>query len=152
MITLYLIRHADADLNSFSGKDFDRNLSQKGLYQCVELKKKIEHNNWDEVDFYVSSSNRTQQTFNSIFFGNSCVLTDELYLVSSKKMLLFINNLKSLKSICIVSHNEGISELASYLTGQRILMNTASYLELTFDFESTDYISKDTAKVVNFIS
>jgi phosphohistidine phosphatase len=152
VITLYLIRHADAELNSFSGKDIDRNLSQKGLYQCVELKKQIQHKYWDEVDFYVSSSSRTQLTFNTIFNSSSCVITDELYLVSSQKLLLYINNLKSSKPICIVSHNEGISELASYLVGQRILMNTASFLELSFDFESSDYISKDTANVVNFIS
>ena len=151
-MTLYLIRHADAELNSFSGKDIDRNLTQKGLGQCVELKKQIQQYNWDQVDFYVSSSNRTQQTFNTIFFDNSYILTDELYLASSQKILRYINNLKTSKPVCIISHNEGISELATILTGHRILMNTASFLELTFDFESSDFISAETAHIVNFIS
>jgi phosphohistidine phosphatase len=152
MITLYLIRHADAEINSFSGKDIDRKLSNKGINQCVELKKKIQPYYWEDVQFFISSSERTKQTFNFVFNDFKGVFCDELYLASVQSLLKFLNDLNSNKSICIISHNEGISALASILTGQRILMNTCSFLELSFQFESTDYISAETASIVNFIS
>jgi phosphohistidine phosphatase len=151
MLTLFLIRHAEAEIHSTTGKDINRCLSLKGKKQCVELKNRIENYDWSNVDFYVSASERTKQTFNLIFQDNFCSYLNELYLASAENLLSFINKLNSSKSICIVSHNEGISALASLLTGQRILMNTTSFLELHFDFESTSYISAETALVANFI-
>jgi phosphohistidine phosphatase len=151
MLTLFLIRHAEAEIHSTTGKDINRCLSLKGKKQCVELKNRIENYDWSNVDFYVSPSERTKQTFNLIFQDYVCSYHNELYLASAENLLSFINKLNSSKSICIVSHNEGISALASLLTGQRILMNTTSFLELHFDFESTSYISAETALVANFI-
>jgi len=152
MISLFLIRHADAELNSSTGKDIDRNLSNLGRTQCVELKKKLKEFDFDHVHFFVSSSRRTSQTFKFLFADSKVKYVSELYLASSSEILRFINKLKSNDSVCIVAHNEGISALASYLTGQRILMNTANFLELKFDFETTEYISSDTAQLVQFIS
>lgn len=151
MISLFLIRHADAELNSFTGKDIDRNLSNFGKSQCVELRSKLKYFDWSEVHFFVSSSQRTVQTFELLFEENKVRYLPELYLASSSEMLGFINNLKSNDSVCIVAHNEGISALASYLTGQRILMNTANFLELKFDFRSTEYISAETGFISQFI-
>jgi phosphohistidine phosphatase len=151
MLTLFLIRHADAEIHSTTGKDINRCLSLKGKKQCVELKSRLEKYDWGTVDFYVSSSERTKQTFNLIFHDYVCSYHNELYLASAENLLTFINKLNSSKPICIVSHNEGISALASLLTGQRILMNTASFLELRFDFESTEYISAETSLISDFI-
>ena len=151
MLTLFLIRHADAEIHSTTGKDINRCLSLKGKKQCVELKSRIENYDWSNVDFYVSPSERTKQTFHFIFQDYVCSYHNELYLASAENLLTFINKLNSSKPICIVSHNEGISALASLLTGQRILMNTASFLELRFDFESTEYISAETAMISDFI-
>jgi phosphohistidine phosphatase SixA len=86
-----------------------------------------------------------------IFEDKVCAFDNSLYLASAENLVKFINNLNSTNSICIIAHNEGISALATQLTGQRFLMNTASFLELHFDFESTSYISTETALVANFI-
>jgi phosphohistidine phosphatase len=152
MINLFLIRHADAELNSSTGKDFDRNLSNLGRSQCVELRKKLKEFDFDTVHFFVSSSQRTSQTFKFLFADSKVQYVPELYLASSSEILRFINTLKSNNPICIIAHNEGISELASYLTGQRILMNTANFIELKFDYKTPEYISSETAHIVQFIS
>jgi phosphohistidine phosphatase len=151
MLKIFLIRHADTEIHSFSGKDIERVLSKKGIAQCAELKSNIEKYNWQNVDFYVSSSERTKQTFQLIFGDKVCTFDNSLYLASAENLLKYINNLNATNSMCIIAHNEGISALATQLTGQRFLMNTASFLELHFDFESTCYISAETALVANFI-
>ena len=151
MIKIFLIRHADAEIHSFSGKDINRVLSTKGIAQCAELKSNVKKYDWQNVDFYVSSSERTKQTFQLIFGDKVCTFDNSLYLASAENLLKFINNLNVTSSMCIIAHNEGISALATQLTGQRFLLNTASFLELHFDFESTSYISAETALVANFI-
>jgi len=151
MLKIFIIRHADAEIHSFSGKDIDRILSTKGRAQCAELKSNVEKYDWQNVDFYISSSERTKQTFQLIFGDKVCTFDNSLYLASAENLLKFINNLNVTSSMCIIAHNEGISALATQLTGQRFLLNTASFLELHFDFESTSYISAETALVANFI-
>ena len=151
MLKIFIIRHADAEIHSFSGKDIDRILSTKGRAQCAELKSNVEKYDWQNVDFYISSSERTKQTFQLIFGDKVCTFDNSLYLASAENLLKFIINLNVTSSMCIIAHNEGISALATQLTGQRFLLNTASFLELHFDFESTSYISAETALVANFI-
>ena len=92
MLKIFLIRHADAEIHSFSGKDIDRILSTKGRAQCAELKSNIEKYNWQNVDFYVSSSERTKQTFQLIFGDKVCTFDNSLYLASAESLLKFRAN------------------------------------------------------------
>jgi phosphohistidine phosphatase len=154
MVTLFLIRHADAEIQSPTGKDIDRNLSYKGKVQCDELINKLSIYDWKNVNFYVSDSKRTKQTFQLIFDSievKSVQYYNELYLPSLNTLLKFINSLITSEPMCIVAHNEGISALASLLSGQRIIMNTTSFIELTFDFEHSGYISENTGVIKNII-
>lgn len=154
MLTVFLIRHADAEIQSPTGKDIDRNLSYKGKLQCDELKNKLSLYDWSKVNFYISSSIRTKQTFHLTFHdiqAKSIQFANELYLPSLTTLLKFINSLNTKEPICIIAHNEGISALASLLSGQRIIMNTTSFIELSFDFEHSGYISENTGVIKNII-
>jgi phosphohistidine phosphatase len=67
----------------------------------------------------------------------------ELYLAGLEELLQFIWNLKSQKDIFIIGHNEGLSELASYLSGSFIHLKTCGYIQLEFVCESSEEMSKD---------
>ena len=139
---IHLLRHAKTEPFSATGKDFDRQLAHKGLQQCVELKKYFKNLDATNTIFLVSTANRTQQTYLKSFSEiPSLKSLKELYLASSHELLAVINSEKTFKDIFIIGHNEGISELASYLSGQDIHMKTAQYLCLECEVPSSEFIS-----------
>lgn len=138
---IHLLRHAKTEQFSNSGKDFDRKLTPKGLNQCIKLKPYLATFDFSNTIFLVSTANRTQQTFFELFSGLQPYSLDTLYLASVHELLRVINSEKTTKDIFIIGHNEGITELASYLSGQAIYLKTAQYLCLECDVPSSDYIS-----------
>lgn len=150
---LHLLRHAKTNQVSPTGKDFDRELLPKGINQCMLLKDYL----FDKVDmstlFIASSSKRTKQTAELVFgssFLDSFQFIDELYLIDVNKMLAFVNQLNTEKDVFLVGHNEGISEFASYISGQDILLKTGCYVCVNIPFESTAFLSKSIVSVIDY--
>ncbi len=143
---LHLLRHAKTEKISSSGRDFDRKLMEKGIRQSTEMFKFLEAKPFENTNLYCSAAQRTIETFNivcsKINFQES-KFHKELYLVGLEDLLQFIWNLKSQKDIFIIGHNEGLSELARYLSGSNNHLKTCSYLQLEFDCDSSEEISKD---------
>lgn len=143
---LHLLRHAKTEKFSSSGKDFDRELMEKGIRQSAEMFKFLEPQSFENTNLYCSAARRTKETFDllcSKFKFNKVTYHHELYLAGLEELLRFIWNLKSQKDIFILGHNEGLSELASYLSGSNIYLKTCGYLQLEFDCSSSEEISRD---------
>ena len=143
-MNLLLIRHASAENISCSGKDFDRELTIKGINQVELLRDYLLDIEFSNFHIYVSSSKRTYTTAKMVLpisIRNSMNLLDNLYLATDQDLLKFINQLNTSKDIVIFGHNDGISSLASYLTGQYIGLNTASCVTITFQCENSNEIS-----------
>lgn len=138
---IHLLRHAKTAQFSSTGKDFDRKLADKGLRQCQKLKAYWATFDFSNTLFLVSTAKRTQQTFQESFSDLHASSLDTLYLASAQELLTVLNTQKTHKDIFIIGHNEGISELASYISGQDIHMKTAQYLCLECDVPSSDFIS-----------
>ena len=142
-----MARHAEA-IASFS-LDFERALSEKGKNQCVELKnfialKEIGSNN----KVFCSSAKRTKGTYSLIFNRSEKVsFHKSLYLASLNDLLAFICSLESKEDIFLIGHNNGLSDLASYLTGKSVGMKTAACVEIEFPFETSKFISKKTGDI-----
>ena len=143
---LHLLRHAKTEKFSSSGKDFDRKLMEKGIRQSTEMFKFLETKSFENTNLYCSAAQRTKETYELVCSKlklNHISFHQELYLAGLEDLLQFIWNLKSQKNIFIIGHNEGLSELASYLSGSNIQLKTCGYLQLEFLSESSEEMSKD---------
>lgn len=146
-MTLYLIRHAKAEKEAKSGRDFDRKLSEKGRKQAKKLGELLKYTIPENTRFFCSSAKRTRETITLSELTNEVHFLDELYLASETKLVQFVNALNAEHPICLIGHNEGISELASYFTGQTIELRTSEFIVLRFPFESSAYWSQETAQI-----
>ena len=115
---LYLLRHAKSSWESYED-DHDRVLSDRGRKDACTLGEYIYKNNINVENTLCSSSHRTRETIytinkvspNSV---NEINYLDSLYHASSNKIKEIIKNYTN-KSLLIVGHNPGISELISDL-------------------------------------
>jgi len=144
---LFLIRHATAEKMADSGRDFDRKLSEKGRKQAKELNQLLSDELPENTRYFCSSARRTRETISLAKLSNEITYLDSLYLADKSSILSFLNELNATHPICLIGHNEGISELASYLSGQEIELRTAKFIALRFPFENSSYWSQDSAQV-----
>lgn len=148
---LHLLRHAKTNQISPIGKDFDRKLLPRGFEQLQEFKEYYAAHPFQVGSILCSSAERTRQTFDEIkaLFPNIPItFQDELYLASFGEILQIINKSQSTADLLIIGHNEGISDLASELSGDILLLKTCGYVSLEFPFESSALISKETGVIV----
>ncbi|MDR0801317.1 histidine phosphatase family protein [Fluviicola sp.] len=153
MLTLNLIRHAKTNQVSPSGNDFDRTLLDKGVSQANILGNYLRTHHIFPGKIICSSATRTQQTCSIIcqHLVEQCSYTfsKKLYLSSHKQILEVIESHgKGEATVTIIGHNEGISELASYLSGEFIHLRTSEMISLTFPFESWDHLIRGTGVII----
>lgn len=151
---LHLLRHADPEIGIRQQSDFDRKLSSKGILQLPKisttLKKRTDF--FKHLEIYCSPSKRTMQTVEGATEGISELkinYVEELYLPTIDKLLSFLNHLNTSKDILIVGHNPGLSQLASYFSGQQIVLSPGDLITLDFEINHSVGFSGDTASIIN---
>ena len=155
MKRLYIIRHAKTDQFSKTGKDFDRELLPKGKRQVKELNRFFANYVFEKpFEIWISPAKRTQQTFNgikkSLESSGKVVSTsfpDELYLAEREQFFEKIVNHSSANDLLIIGHNSGISDLAGYLTEQVVELRTGEFIQLVFECNEWEEISRGTAVI-----
>lgn len=153
MLTLNLIRHAKTKQTSDSGDDYDRELLDKGMSQANVLGNYLQTHHISLGKVICSSATRTQQTRSIIcqHLTERCnfEFTKKLYLCYYSEMMRVIESLgKNDPIVTIIGHNEGISYLASHLSGESIHLRTSEMISLSLPFESWDYLSQGTAQII----
>ncbi len=150
MLTLNLIRHAKTELRSATGGDKERELAPKGVSQSNVLGKNIRIQFVELGEVHVSVAFRTQQTYSIIqqHLGTKhpFQLHNHLYLANRGQLFTFLQTLQE-KTVTLVGHNEGISELATYLLGEDMELRTAEMITMTFPFSNWAMISGGTANL-----
>lgn len=151
MLVLHLIRHAKTRQQSSTGKDKDRELLEKGIAQANLLGHYIQSHHIELGKMLCSSAMRTRQTKSVIcqHLAEQCRIDyrDELYLASREEMMLELE-LETEKTITIIGHNEGISDLASYFSDELIQLRTAELISMTFPFDDWKMVSRGTGTIV----
>lgn len=151
IVIIHFLRHAKTNQHSSSGRDFDRELLPRGYEQLKSFRDFATLNQISIEHIYCSSAKRTRQTLaeiTEIFPHATISFHDELYLASKSELLSFITSKNTSQTVLIIGHNEGLSELASYLTDTDIHLKTCAYLQLFFPFEHSGYFSAGTGRVV----
>jgi phosphohistidine phosphatase len=146
MLQLNLIRHAKTEPQSKSGRDFDRELLPKGRKQAELLAAFLQENGIQLGNVFCSTAARTKETAAFITDTTTCHVDyfDELYLASFSELKQFIAQQNG-QTITIIGHNEGISELASMLSGELCVLQTAGFIQLQIELEDWGLLSQETA-------
>ena len=147
MLTLHLLRHAKTKQESHTGNDFHRELMEKGVAQANMLGNYLQLHHIELGYIICSSAVRTSQTQYIIckHVAEDCKpnFRKELYLADYQTILSELSGETS-NIITLIGHNDGISDLASYLSDEDIQMQTCEFLTFAFPFESWNMISRGT--------
>jgi phosphohistidine phosphatase len=155
MKTLYLIRHAKSSWKASGMTDFERPLNERGNQDASEMGRRLKERN-DIPDLIISSEAKraltTAKKIQAALQGDVEFMTDQrLYHSSPDTILKVINEVGvHVKSMCIVCHNPGISELNYVLTGQPIQMVTTAIAKIEFDIDSWEAAYPGCGSLVHF--
>lgn len=156
MLHLHILRHAKTESNDGSKKDFDRKLVTKGENQTKEMAAFFE-THLPACTTFCSTARRTRQTA-KLLQENSAIVaekigkiefSDALYLASKDQLFQFLTSQGNQENILLIGHNEGISDLVSYLSGEFTSLSTCEYTCLSFACESWSEVSFETGKITN---
>ena len=152
MLKLNLIRHAKTNQESPTGRDFDRELLPKGIIQANMLAVFMDLNSIELGTVLSSGAKRTRQTWHILeqylFPEAKASYIDDLYLANHPTLMAHILEQTS-KTVTLIGHNEGISELASYLSGMDIHMKTGGFTQLTCNSENWEELIRGSMELVN---
>lgn len=151
MLQLTIVRHAKTNQQSPTGSDFDRRLLPKGIAQGGVLKNYFQKSEIRYKEVFISTAQRTQQTFELIAPGitfSQRIESDEFYLTDFPFLFKTISKRDHAEPILLVGHNYGISDLAAYLTETNIDLRTGEVIQLAFDALNWQEISKGTGIIV----
>lgn len=146
---LHLLRHAKTNQESATGKDFDRRLLPKGIKQADQMSHFL--SNLENLEIHCSSSARTRQTYELISPNLPMVnvhFSDDLYLASHLQYLAYINKILGNKDLLIIGHNNGLSDLATYLSDEFIDLKTCEYVSLEIPLDNWKELSKGTGTIL----
>ena len=142
---LFLVRHAEAELQAGDQRDFQRVLSPHGLKQVSLLGDFLKSTGVQFQVVFTSPSVRTVQTSKKILpYVNSQVRlieAEEFYEATVNTMCAAINRLDDLfENVIVVGHNPSISMLHDYLCSESVggfMPATGVWLKLEVDQWST---------------
>jgi phosphohistidine phosphatase len=124
---LTLVRHAHAEWPDYSGRDFDRPLTERGMEDALATAREILAAG-PKPDLLLSSTARRSRDTALILAqefglaGNAVRYTDRLYNATASAIEMAAQDAAMRhKHIVLVAHNPGISELARRLSGDATL-------------------------------
>jgi phosphohistidine phosphatase len=128
MKQLCIMRHAEAMPPEQSVDDLSRKLTDYGYTQCRDRAARLPDTTFDVI--LASPALRTSETARIIFDRKGSVTPEaKLYNASLPALLSVIAaQHDGVRSLALVGHNPGLSELAEYLTGQSRHLAPASLL------------------------
>lgn len=136
--TLYLVRHAKAALAETPDGDHQRPLKGRGPKDAADLGRWMQENMHVPQLVLSSDSTRTWQTWQAMVPAFQTPIdtrfTRYLYLASREALLaLFARLPESVERVMILGHNNGLEDLASFLTGTETTMKTGSLVALSVE-------------------
>jgi len=158
MKVLYLLRHAEAEINQ-DVLDIDRALTKLGKSEVIALSSEFK-NKPETFDLILCSPSRRTRDTCQLFIEESDIKTSitlepTLYNPSLNTVLQKIASLDAKANhVLLVSHNPIISELANFLLDPRkkqVSLGTANMAILVLDIDSWSQITKSCADISCFI-
>lgn len=124
-MTLFLLRHAEAEFMTGPDGDISRELTIRGQSQISRLAKLLDKNQIKFDSVLSSNAKRTRQSteiLTNVIFAKKIHFLRELYEADPHQMLSIINQVGlEVDNLLVVGHNPTISALVSYLTGEKFI-------------------------------
>jgi phosphohistidine phosphatase len=155
MKKLFIIRHAKSDWSNPHLKDFDRPLNHRGN-KNVPFMGKLLKNNGVFPDLILSSPalravSTAKLLAKEINYKNEIELNENIYETDYQTLLDIIRNVSDKnKTVFIIGHNPGLSNLVDYICPINLDMPTCAIVELDFNTPSWESISKENATLASY--
>lgn len=153
MKKIIFIRHGKAKRSSDSGRDFDRDLNNKGRIQSNVIGHLLKEKKLKIDRIFSSDSARTSQTITRIveileYSQKEIKWRPDLYLCDLNTYLQFCFNLNDDDDVVLIcGHNFGITDCFNYFTDSEIELSTCGTAIVNFKADSWQEISKGTGEV-----
>jgi len=160
MKTLYIIRHAKASWEYWNLDDYDRNLSDRWKSDIKLIWEELKKREIKIDKIYCSSAKRTTKTCKKLckeinYDFEKVKFDKNLYTFSSKSLDFFISYImdfdNDFKNVALIWHNNILSEFASYLTWQDIVLPTSWTVKIDFPVKKWKDVSYGSWKLNYFI-
>lgn len=115
--TIYIMRHAEAESFSSQG-DKARMLTAQGKQAATALAEKLRARQINPAIIFCSPAQRTRQTAESLALKGEISHPDKLYNAPASELYEQIKSVpEAVRSVLIIAHNPGVSDLVRFLTG-----------------------------------
>lgn len=156
---LYLVRHAKTQQESVDGRDFTRELADRG-YRDASLVGDYCKQHGLKLDMMISSSAARALTTAELLAEqleypvDKIHANEELYMASVRTFLQVVNQLKNTwESVMITSHNPTVSYLAEYLSGADLGdIPTSGVAEIVFETGGWEEASQGSGKLGIYVT
>ena len=150
MKSLTLFRHAKTERESDTGRDFDRQLNDRGRADAPRVGEEIRKLGL-EYDLILSSpAARAAQS--AELAGLSPRYDERIYDASSGELLALVQAVDdSVDRLMLVGHNPGFERLASRLHGQEVEMPTGSLIEMALPIDGWKDAGSGGGRLVRFL-
>ncbi len=129
MKRLTLLRHAKTERDSTTGRDFDRQLTERGEADAARIGEEIRKSGMESDLILSSPAIRAVQT--AELAGLSPVFDPRIYNASTDELLAILRGVdEKAGRVMMIGHNPGFESLTTLLTGTVIEMPTGSLLEM----------------------
>jgi len=154
MKKLILIRHGEAEPETNSTSDFDRNLTDRGKKDAAKMAAML-LNRVPAPEIIISSpafrAINTAHIFAATFGFDDVNPDAAIYEASAETLLKIVNQLSDDQMVaCLVGHNPGVSNLLYTLTGEITTMPTSAWVEVELNAENWAEASADTGKLLQY--
>ena len=157
MKTIYLVRHAKSSRKYPALEDFERPLNKRGRESLIIMGKMLNNINVSPGIVISSPASRAAMTARGIssmidYPLDKIEYKEAVYLSDEHTLIDVIENIKSsVKSAMLVGHNPGLTDLANYLSDQKIQnIPTCGVFCMDFNIRSWRDISASSGRLKFF--
>ena len=122
-LDLVLLRHAHAEADSPSGRDFDRPLSGLGLQQAEAARQWLQEQQFQPQQVLCSPARRTEQTLSvaaAALTGAPIRFDARIYEATPGDLLRILEGYRAAGGVLLVGHNPGLEGLVALLASGRL--------------------------------
>jgi phosphohistidine phosphatase len=150
MKSLTLFRHAKAERDSTTGRDFDRRLMDRGRDDAKRIGAAIRA--LDVAFDLVLSSPAARAAETAELAGLTPRFDQRIYDASTGDLLAVVQEANAgIERLAMVGHNPGFERLASRLIGQHIEMPTGSLVEIELPVDRWSEVGLSDGRLARFL-
>ncbi|XPV69426.1 MAG: SixA phosphatase family protein [Halarcobacter sp.] len=153
MKTLYIMRHAEKNINKTYAHDYDVELTAQGFEDVKSVAYKLKEED-SFPDLIVSSpairARQTAETLCDVLEYNKSIMYNEvIYQAFLNEIVESINyTFDTVQTLLIIGHNPSLTALSLSLGGVKEEISTSNIIKIEFDCDSWTSITKENAKYI----